>query len=354
MYLCPEEDLEAISDGMKLDLEKLRNKKIFLTGATGFIGKNLVECLLWINEKNSLNIEILAISRDCEKFYRNYPHFKKHTQFKLYQSDVCDNLCNLPIKRIDFVIHAATDVLQQFDPMQILRTSLDGTSNVLSYSIELGCERFLLLSSGAVYGKSPNANVKFSESYIGGADLVSPKSAYALGKQLSEWLTQQVSSLSIKVKIARCFAFVGPYLPLNQHFAIGNFIEASLQGHTIEIRGDGTPLRTYMYTSDLCICLLKILLSDNSNNVFNVGGDEVVSIRKLANIVKDTLNSDVCINIHQVNNKTIDSYIPDINRIKQALHVIPKINLRDAIRKTADWNLRYENIKQRAVKKYSN
>lgn len=345
MYLCPEEDLEAISDGVKSDFEKLRDKKIFITGATGFIGKNLVESLLWINEKNSLNIEILAISRDPEKFYRSYPHFRKHSQFKLYQRDVCDNLNDLPIKKIDFVIHAATDVIQQLDPIKILRACSDGTSNVLSFSGKLDCERFLLLSSGAVYGKSSDATIEFSESYIGGVDLASPKSAYALGKQLSEWLIQQMSSKGMRVKIARCFAFVGPYLPLDQHFAIGNFIEASLQDQNIEIRGDGTPLRTYLYTSDLCIWLLKILLSDNSSNVFNVGGDEVVSVGELANIVKETINSDVCVNIHQVANGTIDAYVPNLNKIKKVLNLTPKVNLREAIRKTANWNLKYANIK---------
>jgi dTDP-glucose 4,6-dehydratase len=345
MYFCPEEDLIAISDAMKSDYQKLRGKKIFLTGATGFIGKNLVESILWMNEKNSLNIEILAISRDPERFYKEYPHFKKHAQFKLYQGDVCDNLNGLPIEKIDFVIHAATDVIQQISPKKILQACSDGTSNILSFSEKLGCKHFLLLSSGAVYGKSPDASIKFPESYIGGVDLVSPKSAYELGKQLSEWLTQQTGTNGTKVKIARCFAFVGPYLPLDQHFAIGNFIGASLQGKHIEIRGDGTPLRTYLYTSDLCIWLLKILLSDNSNNVFNVGGDEIVSIGELANTVKDILNPEINVNIHQAPIGAIEVYVPDLHRIGLELNLTPTVNLRDAIRRTANWNLKYANIK---------
>ncbi len=344
MYLCPEEDLIAISDAMESDFEKLRGKKIFLTGATGFIGKNLLESIFWINEKNNLNIEVFSISRDPDKFYCQYPHFKLHNCFKLYKCDIRDDLSILPIKKIDYVVHAATDVIKQGDSVETLKTCVDGTSNVLSFSGEVGCKSFLLLSSGAVYGKSKDSAVKFSESDMGGVDLASSKSAYALGKQLSEWLSQQVNSQNFKVKIARCFAFVGPYLPLNQHFAIGNFIEACLKGRNIEINGDGTPLRTYLYTSDLCIWLLKILLSECSSNVFNVGGGEVVSISQLANIVKKEVNHGVEVSVRQVPGLSAEAYVPDLNKIRLELHLSPTVNLNDAIRKTANWNLKYANI----------
>ncbi len=344
MYLCPEEDLIAISDAMESGFEKLRGKKIFLTGATGFIGKNLLESIFWINEKNNLNIEVFSISRDPGKFYYQYPHFRTHNYFKLYKCDVRDDLSVLPIKEIDFVVHAATDVVNQLNAVETLKTCIEGTSNVLSFATGLGCKSFLLLSSGAVYGKSRDAMVKFCESDTGGIDLASSKSAYALGKQLSEWLSQQANSPNFKVKIARCFAFVGPYLPLNQHFAIGNFIGACLEGRNIQINGDGTPLRTYLYTSDLCIWLLKILLSEHSSNVFNVGGGEVVSIAQLANIVKKEINQGIGISIHQPAGSGSEAYVPNLDKIGLELNLSPTVNLIDAIRKTANWNLKYANM----------
>jgi nucleoside-diphosphate-sugar epimerase len=161
---------------------------------------------------------------------------------------------------------------------------------------------------------------------------------------VSEWITYQSSNQSMHVKVARCFAFLGPYLPLNKHFAIGNFIQSALLNENIEIKGDGTPLRTYLYTSDLCIWLLKILINGSPNCIYNVGGGEILSIRELADIVREQLNSSVQVNVHQLPCGIVDAYIPNLDKISSELGLHPTIPVREAINKTANWNKKYAAI----------
>jgi dTDP-glucose 4,6-dehydratase len=113
----------------------------------------------------------------------------------------------------------------------------------------------------------------------------------------------------------------------------------------IEINGDGTPLRTYLYKSDLCVWLLKILLSGQSGDVFNVGGNEVISIAKLADLVNRMNNSKVNIHIHQTSkDKLADAYIPNIDKITTKLGLYPGVNLKMAVQKTLNWNQVYGNF----------
>lgn len=340
MFLCPIEDLKHVEDELGELVNKLQNKVIFLTGATGFIGKCLVETLVWLNRSNKLNLSIHSISRSPEYFYRKHPHFKEYSEFHLLSGDIRNIDIPFAGTHVDLLIHAATDVVGKVDPDELFSACIDGTSNVLSFAKRNSCKDFLLLSSGAVYGLQPQNLERLQESYIGGVNLSSPHSAYALGKQASEWLTQQASP-NFNVKIARCFAFVGPYLPLDQHFAIGNFLLDALAGNKIEIQGDGSALRTYLYTSDLSTWLLKILLIGPTGGVWNVGGSDVVSIGDLAKRVVLEINQDLNINIHQLPTGNPHRYIPDIGKAQDELALVPTVTLEQAINKTAEWNRKY-------------
>ncbi len=344
MYLMPIEDLNVINQLLGDCCRHLREKKIFLTGATGFIGKSLLEALLWLNKENNLNLEIYSISRNPAVFFKTYPHFLSHPEFKLYSGDICDDIDGVLVNSLDLTIHAATDVVNKTSSIDLFSSCVKGTSNVINFSRKKGCNKFLLLSSGAVYGRQPEHCSGFTESYIGGVDLSHSLSAYSLGKQVSEWLVQQSNCELMEVKIARCFAFIGPYLPLNKHFAIGNFIQSALRGENINILGDGTPLRTYLYTSDLCYQLLKILLDTNSGSVWNVGGSEPISIKQVAELVREELNPCIKINVHKSPGIRVEKYIPDITKITTELMVKQSVNLRLAIQKTANWNLNYANL----------
>ncbi|MBU3568205.1 NAD-dependent epimerase/dehydratase family protein [Polynucleobacter alcilacus] len=340
MFLSPAEDLKDIETHLGSLVEQLQNKTIFLSGATGFIGKCLVEGLVWLNRSKGLNLSIHSVSRNPEKFFCEYPHFREYSEFYLLFGDIRDRDISFSGIAIDFVIHAATDVVGKVESSDLFGTCINGTSNVLNLAIKNKCKNFLLLSSGAVYGRQPIDLEGIPESYEGAINLSSSGSAYALGKQGSEWLTQQARN-EMEVKIARCFAFVGPYLPLDQHFAVGNFIRNAISGEDIKILGDGLASRTYLYTSDLFIWLLNILLDGENGGVWNIGGDEVISIADLALMVAELINPNVGVQVCQLPSGNPHRYIPDIRKVSIDMGLAPRINLRQAIQKTADWNKRY-------------
>ncbi len=198
----------------------------------------------------------------------------------------------------------------------------------------------MLTSSGAVYGKQPEQITHIKESEGFPLDINNPNSAYAEGKRLAELYCSIYSKqYNIPVKIARCFAFVGPYLPLDKHFAIGNFISDVLKNQDIVIKGDGTPLRSYMYASDLIIWLLTILIKGDINSPYNVGSDKAISILELANEVNKFQSCEKKVKVLGLKkDKPIEQYVPDIQKTKTKFNFGEGISLRESIYKSIKFN----------------
>ena len=147
------------------------------------------------------------------------------------------------------------------------------------------------------------------------------------------------STPELECKIARCFAFVGPHLPIDAHFAIGNFIRDTIQGRDISIKGDGTAVRSYQYAADLAICLWTILFAGRGNRAYNVGSEESSSIRTLADVVIRSLKSDASVVLEKVLDAKYSSngYVPSTSRIVNELGVTNHYTLSESIQKTARW-----------------
>jgi nucleoside-diphosphate-sugar epimerase len=144
---------------------------------------------------------------------------------------------------------------------------------------------------------------------------------------------------AMECKIARCFAFVGPHLPLDAHFAIGNFIRDAMRGGPILIQGDGTPRRSYMYAADLAIWLWTMLFQAESLRAFNVGSENDRSIREIAEAVVSAIHPGAEIKIAQkaIAGAPIRRYVPSVQAAKRALQLDDGIALAEAIRRTAAW-----------------
>ena len=163
-----------------------------------------------------------------------------------------------------------------------------------------------------------------------------PRSAYGEGKRAAELLCALYHQRhGLETKIARCFAFVGPYLPLDVHFAIGNFIRDAIAGGPIRVQGDGTPHRSYLYAADLAIWLWTILVSGEACRPYNVGSDHSVTIAEVARLVAEVAEHRVAIQIaRQPAPGVPQRYVPNTARATKELQLSVRIPLSHGIQKT--------------------
>ena len=332
-------DLELIRHKTGADVwAALNNQSLFITGGTGFIGCWLLEALLDANDALALNLSISVLSRNPDAFQKKVPHLANAKTIQLIKGDVT-NLSAIGGK-YDSIIHAATDVIQpKADPVAVYKDIELGTDEILALAQRSGASRFLLTSSGAIYGRQPPEMTHIDESFSGTPDLTNPKSGYGLGKRYSEWLTQiKHQETGLDIKIARCFAFAGPYMALDAQFAIGNFIGDCISGRDIIIGGDGTPYRSYLYAADLIVWLLTILIKGD-NKPYNVGSGKGLQIAELAHEVRAALKTDNKIIIQKTPDarKLPERYLPAVERAA-SLGLQEYTSLSDAIVKTANWN----------------
>lgn len=337
----PVQDLDFVVGSVGARWEQLRNKKIFLTGGTGFIGKWMLATFLYANRQLNLSANIVVLSRNPEAFLQDFTELRNYHEVHWVKGDV-RSLSGDSVGDSSYVIHAATDVVASSTPTDILTTCVEGTRRVIDVVGDgSSLKRLLLLSSGAIYGRIP-PNVPFvSEDWNGAPDTLAPNSAYGEGKRVSELLCSIAASAqpNLQVAIARCFAFVGPHLPFDKHFAIGNFIASAMRNEDIYIQGDGTPLRSYLYAADLARWLWTMLFEAQSQRAYNIGGPESLSIAELAHRVNLVVGGRGKVRIARPAPIGVapQVYVPSIERISTELNLIPSIGLDESIQRTAAW-----------------
>jgi nucleoside-diphosphate-sugar epimerase len=331
-------DLQHILDHTRDLWEELRGARIFITGGTGFFGCWLLESFLHANRQLGLKASISVLTRRPDFVKRSIPHLMRDPSVTLYQGDVRN--FEFPNGEFSHIIHAATDAsanLNNENPFLMLDTIIEGTRRTLDFALHCHADKFMLTSSGAVYGRQPYTITHIAEDYQGAPNPLDPQSTYGQGKHLAEHLcTLHAMNSTMQLKIARCFAFVGPYLPLDIHFAIGNFIRDAMYGGPIIIKGDGTPHRSYLYAADLAIWLWTILLKGQSLHPYNVGSDESLCIADIARVVAEQFPDGIKVEIHGKLDptKSIEHYVPSIHRAKCELGLQQFIPLGNGIKRT--------------------
>ncbi|MDD5466187.1 MAG: NAD-dependent epimerase/dehydratase family protein [Anaerolineales bacterium] len=346
MLNLPQDDLEHIFAHTRPLWEALRGQRVFITGGTGFFGRWLLESLMRADDRLGLGVEVILLVRDPQAFQRNAPHLASHPAVRLHVGDVRD--FTFPEASCSAIIHAATRAsarLNREDPLTMFETIVQGTRRTLEYARRCSAPRVLLTSSGAVYGRQPPGLAHLPEDFPGGPNPVDRSSAYAEGKRAAE----QMCSLyahhhGIQVKIARGFAFVGPGLPLDEHYAIGNFIRDGLDGGPIRVTGDGTPYRSYLYAADLAIWLWKILIDGQVSVPYNVGSDQPITIQELAHRLAKAFSPEVQVSVAGTPDPEAEAeperYVPSIARARDELGLQVWVDLDEAIQRTIAWHMR--------------
>lgn len=319
--------------------QQLRGKRLLLTGGTGFVGKWLLATLLDAEREFGLGCDVTVLSRDPDAFAAAAPDLAASARIQLLRGDV--RSFEFPAGNCDAVVHAATDVVATNKPLDTFDTCVSGTRRALEYAVRAGATDFLLISSGAVYGRQPPTLMRLAEDHVGAPSTLAAASAYGEGKRVSEWLAcAYASEHPLRVKIARCFAFVGPYLPLDKHFAIGNFLRDAMAGQPIVIQGDGTPYRSYLHAADMAGWLWAILLQGAPGTAYNVGGAEAVSIAELAHRVVRIVGSKASVTTMKAPSPDApaERYLPCVDKVIAELGLPAPLPLDEAIRRTALWH----------------
>ena len=328
--------------------EELRGQRIFITGGTGFFGCWLLESFAWANDRLGLDASAVVLTRDAASFSRKAPHLAQHPAIRLHLGDV-RSFDFLP-GQFSYIIHAATDgdlKLMAEDPLAVFDINVQGTRRVLEFARQCGATEFLFTSSGAVYGKQPPAMPYLSEDYRGAPDPTDAYSTYGSAgeeKRIAEMLCALYArQYGLKPKIARCFSFLGPYLPLDGKFAVGNFIRDGLTGGPIRVKGDGSPWRSYLYAADLAIWLWTILVRGAPCRPYNVGSERTVTIADLAVTVARTLQPPPVVEIaarQATPGAPPACYVPSTQRSREELGLRQSVDLADAIGRTMAWRRR--------------
>jgi len=321
---------------------ELKESALFITGGTGFIGSWLLETFAWANDHLDLNLSVTILTRDIEAYQRKAPHLVNHALFRFIQGDVRDFV--FPQEKFSHLIHAATEASQSLNdehPQLMFETIQQGTQHILEFCTVAHIKKLLFLSSGAVYGKQPSHLSHLYETYENSEIALHALSAYGRGKRAAEALClSHAKQYATEIKIARCFAFVGPYLPLDKHFAIGNFIRDGLVQLPIHIKSDGRAYRSYQYAADLIISLLHLLCRGESCKAYNVGSELAISILELAKLVADCFEPRLPIYLANtaIDHTPPERYVPCVQQLQQELGLTMQISLREAIKKTIHWH----------------
>jgi nucleoside-diphosphate-sugar epimerase len=321
----------------------LRGARVLVTGGTGFVGSWLLEGLRSANERLDAGVEAVVLTRDPEGFGRTRPHLATGRGIRLYAGDV--RRFEPPPGRFTHVIHGAASAdaaLYAREPLAMFDTIVQGSRRVLERAAH-DRATVLLVSSGAVYGRQPPDLEHAGEDYRGAPDPLDPDQVYAEAKRAAELLgAVHARESGLEVKIARLFAFVGPYLPLDRHFAVGNFIRDRLAGGPIAITGDGAPLRSYLYGADLAIWLWTILARGVAGRPYNVGSDRPLSIEAVARIVAEALSPAVEVTRAGTPDPGVPParYVPGTSRARSELGLQEWIGFEDGVRRTLQWAAR--------------
>ncbi len=327
-------------------LHNLNNHDILLTGMTGFFGRPVIDLITTYRKSNSCHGKLFVLTRDIFK--------AKSRLIDLYLDDIIfieGDVRNFEfIGDLDYIIHGASvsnkEKFSGASELERFNVIYEGSRNILDIARINNVKKLLYISSGSVYGK-PSSGLNIKEDFTSAPDVLNdPEACYSEGKRSAELLHKIYANKdNFDYTIARCFSFIGPGMPLDINYSIGNFIRDSLYEKRILIKSDGKAIRSYMYTYDLALWLIFLLFNGLDGHAYNVGSEREITIKELAILVKEIVNPDIDISImnEQIDHSGSNSaaahrYIPDTTKARR-LGLEEWTELRTAIINTIQFQL---------------
>ncbi|AUJ33008.1 MAG: NAD-dependent epimerase/dehydratase family protein [Liquorilactobacillus nagelii] len=288
-------DIQKVAE-ILLPWEKLADKSILITGATGLIGSFLVDVLAYKNIHENLNCHIYALGRNKHTAFQRFNTYFHDDFFSFLKQDIIQPL-ELE-RKVDFIIHLASNthpLAYINDPIGTITTNVIGTNNLLQFAAQRENIRFLFASSNEVYGENRGDVELFDESYCGYLNSNTLRAGYPESKRCGEALCQAYyCSRNVDFVIARLTRTFGPTMINGDSKVISQFIQNAIKNQAIILKSSGEQKYSFTYVADAVTGLLTVLMRGKKSEAYNVadkGSD--ISLKELANLVAELSNSTV-------------------------------------------------------------
>lgn len=289
-------------------------RRYLLTGATGTIGKALLDEFCQRHQRWP-QFSVQALSRDPNGFLEAHPHYSRHPWLTFTAGNILDPY-SIEVTPFDTLIHAAADARNRLSATEWFDQIVTGTRNMLSLAAKQSADRFLFLSSGAIYAHQGSGREPFHEDDLSAPNLLDCATVYGQAKRTAEHLCALFSKHSgVPVVIARVFALAGRYVPLSGAFAFGDFVQQCLNNPSIKVNGTGTAVRSYLDVRDAAVWLMHLADQGHPGFAYNVGSDRAITIADLAVAIRDQLAPHKKVEILGTEIQQLRSvYLPSIKR----------------------------------------
>lgn len=281
-------DLQYIA-ALPLDWARLAGRTVVLSGATGMIGRFLVDALLYKNEADRLGCRIAALGRDVQKARRRFPGCAQRPDFAFYSCDILQPATLPVLEKADFIFHLASSthpVAYATDPIGTVTANVVGTQTLLELAARTGTERFVFASSVEIYGENRGDVERFAEDYNGYLDCNTVRAGYPESKRCGEALCQAyIAQKGLDAVIPRLPRTFGPTMQMSDSKAIAQFIKKGLAREEIVLKSKGGQLYSYAYVADAAAGLLYCLLKGECGQAYNIADPSCdITLKELAGI----------------------------------------------------------------------
>ena len=337
------EDLEKICSS-DLPWEKLRNRKILVTGGAGFLASYLVQALLAAGRKYNLNSEVICVVRNLKSAHKRYELYKNNSELSIFQHDISMPLPDI-FPSADIIIHSASQASPKYygvDPVGTLQANSVGTMYLLEHAVKSKAEKFLFFSSGEVYGIPVDENRLIRENDYGYVDPMNVRSCYAESKRIGETMcVSWAKQFGLNVSIVRPFHTYGPGMALDDGRVFADFVADIVAKRNIVLKSDGVAQRPFCYIGDAILGFLTVLLKGDSSQAYNVANpnaeismkDLAFTLAKLFPESKTDVQFDVSPSSSAYLKSSIIRQLPSIEKIIK-IGWLPEVNIEVGFRRT--------------------
>lgn len=286
-----QEDLDNIAKQLKT-IKTLRNSTVFITGATGLVGLSLVRALLNYNDLDGANNKIIGMARNRQKTKDLYKELCNRKDLKIVYGDILNEICIT--EDIDYIIHCASVTASKMmveKPVETIMTALQGTKNILDFSVKKKCKSLVYVSSMEVYGSFSSENNNVTEEDIGYLDPLKIRSNYPESKRMCENMCiAYMTECGVPVKIARLAQTFGAGILPGENRVFAQFARSVIRNENIVLHTKGLSEGNYCYTSDTCLALLLLLEKGANGEAYNISNPAThTTIANMASMVCDKI-----------------------------------------------------------------